>query len=70
MARKRETDLSRYDLRKGSRGKYVRKARRSFEMIIVDKKVLNALGGPEGLNGILQALAKSVVRAKKKRRAA
>jgi hypothetical protein len=70
MARKSETDLSRYDLSRGSRGKYVEKARRSFEMVVVDKKVLAALGGPEGLNAILQALATSVTRGKKKRRAA
>lgn len=31
MARKSETDLSRYDLTRGMRGKYVGKARRSFE---------------------------------------
>lgn len=70
MARKRETDLRRYDLSKGSRGKYVEKAMRSFETIVVDKKVVSALGGPEGLRGILEALAKSVTQVKKKRRAA
>ncbi len=70
MVRKRETDLRRYDFRKARRGKYVRKARRSVETIIVDKKVLETLGGHEGLTAILQALAKSVERAKKKRRAA
>ncbi len=70
MARKSETDLSRYDLTRGSRGKYLEKARRSFETIVVDKKVVAALGGPEGLVGILEALAKSVTQAKKKRRAA
>ena len=48
MARKSETDLSRYDLTRGTRGKYLEKARRSFETIIVDKKVAAALGGPEG----------------------
>jgi hypothetical protein len=70
MARKSETDLSRYDLSKGTRGKYVEKAQRSFETIVVDKKVVAALGGAEGLRGILEALAKSVTQAKKKRRAA
>lgn len=70
MARKSESDLSRYDLNRGSRGKYVEKAKRSFETVVVDKKVLAALGGHEGLNGILEALAKSVTHAKKKRRAA
>jgi hypothetical protein len=60
MARKDDTDLSRYDLSRGSRGKYAEKARRSFETIVVDKHVLKALGGPEGLYAILEALAKSM----------
>jgi hypothetical protein len=68
MARKRETDLSRYDLARGTRGKYREKARRSFETIIVDKKVSAALGGPEGIKAVLEAAAKSVT--KKKRSAA
>ena len=70
MARKSENDLSHYDLAKGTRGKYLEKARRSFETIVVDKKILAALGDPEGLTAILEALAKSVTQAKKKRRAA
>ena len=60
MARKNETDLSRYDLNQGARGKYLEKARRSFDTVVVDKKVLDALGGAEGLNGILEALASRV----------
>ena len=70
MARKTETDLSRYDLARGTRGKYFEKAQRSFETIIVDKKVAAVLGGPEGVTALLEALAKSVGQAKKKRRAA
>jgi hypothetical protein len=70
MARKSETDLRRYDLARGTRGKYLEKARRSFETIIIDKKVAAALGGPEGVTALLQALAKSFGQAKKKRRAA
>jgi hypothetical protein len=70
MARKAETDLRRYDLSRGSRGKYVEKARRSFETIVVDKRLLEALGGPEGLYAILDALAKSMARGRKKRHAA
>lgn len=70
MARKSETDLSRYDLTRGTRGKYFEKARRSFETIIVDKKVAATLGGAEGITALLEALAKSVGQAKKKRRAA
>lgn len=70
MARKSETDLSRYDLTRGARGKYFEKARRSFETIIVDKKVASALGGAEGVTALLVALARSLGQAKKKRRAA
>jgi len=70
MARRNETDLSRYDLNRGTRGKYFEKARRSFETIIVDKKVAATLGGPEGVTALLEALAKTVEKAKKKRRAA
>ena len=70
MAKKDESNLSRYDLARGSRGKYLEKAKRSLETVVVDKKVLDALGGPEGLNGILEALAHSITKAKKKRRAA
>ena len=70
MARRSENDLRRYDLTRGTRGKYLEKARRSFETIVVDKKVVAALGGPEGLTRILEALAESVTQAKKKRRVA
>lgn len=55
---------------RGTRGKYFEKARRSFETIIVDKKVAAALGGPEGATALLEALAKSLGPTKKKRRAA
>jgi hypothetical protein len=67
MARKSDTDLTRYD--GPTRGKYVEKARRSFETIVVDKKVAAALGGPEGVTALLEALAKSLGQTKKKRRA-
>ncbi len=70
MARKSETDLSRYDLTRGTRGKYVEKARRSFETIVVDKRVAAVLGRPEGVTAVLAALAKSGSAAKKKRPAA
>lgn len=70
MARRSETDLRRYDVSRGSRGKYAEKARRSLETIVVDKHLLDALGGPEGLYGILDALAKSVALGRKRRRAA
>ena len=70
MARRSETDLSRYDLSRGTRGKYVEKARRSLETIVVDRQLLKALGGPEGVYAILEALAKSMSLAKRKRSAA
>ena len=53
-----------------ARGKYFEKARRSFETIIVDRKVAATLGGAEGITALLEALAKSLGQAKKKRRAA
>jgi hypothetical protein len=70
MARKSETDLSRYDWSKSERGKYAARARRSVETILVDKKVLKTLGGPEALTGILEALARSIEASRKKRPAA
>ena len=70
MARKSETDLSRHDRARGTRGKYLEKARRSFETIIVDKKVAAAFGGREGVTALLEALAKLLRQTKKKRRAA
>jgi hypothetical protein len=66
MARKKETDLSRYDLTRGTRGKYLEKARRSFETLIIDKKVAAARGGPEGMTAVPEALARSVTHAKKR----
>jgi hypothetical protein len=41
-----------------------------LETIVVDKKVAAALGGPAGVTALLEALAKSLAQAKKKRRAA
>jgi hypothetical protein len=70
MARKDETDLSRYDWTRATRGKYVAKARRSLEVILIDKKSAKALGGPEAILRILQALAESIEPRRKKRRAA
>jgi hypothetical protein len=70
MARKSETDLSRYDWTRATRGKYVEKARRSLEVIVIDKKSATALGGPEAIRRILLALAESIEPRRKKRRAA
>jgi hypothetical protein len=64
-----EVDFSR--LGKLSRGKYVERARRSLEVIVVDKKLVKALGGPDRVAGVLHALAEALGEKKpKKRRAA
>lgn len=52
------------------RGRHVAKARRSFDTLVVDKKVLKVLGGPDAVVGILRALATSVSAGRRKRRAA
>ncbi len=71
MARSKvETDLSRYDWSRASRGKYVEKARRSLEILVVDKKTVAALGGPDAILRILRALAGSIEPRRRKRRAA
>jgi hypothetical protein len=54
-----------------SRGKYAERARRSLEILALDKKLVAALGGPEAVAGILRALATAVGEKKpRKRRAA
>lgn len=64
-----EVDFS--HLRKLSRGKYLDRARRSFEVIVLDKKLVATLGGPQQVTVILRALAGAVGEKKsKKRRAA
>jgi hypothetical protein len=52
------------------RGRHVAKARRSFESLTVDKKVLKVLGGHDAVLEILRVLANSVAAAQKKHRAA
>jgi hypothetical protein len=39
------------------RGRHVERARRSFDTLVIDKKVLRALGGEEAVVDILQALS-------------
>jgi hypothetical protein len=63
-----EVDLS--SARVLGRGRHVEKARRSFEMLVIDRKVLKVLGGEEAVIDILQALAKSITANRRKRRAA
>ncbi len=69
LAEMPEIDFSR--LGKWSRGKYAARARRSLEVVTLDKKVVAALGGPDRVIAILRALADAIGEAKsKKRRAA
>jgi hypothetical protein len=69
LAEMPEVDFS--HLGKLSRGKYAERARRSLEVLVLDKKVVAALGGPDRVAGILRALAGVFAETKpKKRRAA
>jgi hypothetical protein len=55
LAEMPEVDFSR--LGKLSRGRYAERARRSLEVLVLDKKVVATLGGPERVAEILRALA-------------
>jgi len=69
LAEMPEVDFSR--LGKLSRGKYAQRARRSLDVIVLDKKLVATLGGPDRVAGILRAGADAVGEKKpKKRRAA
>ncbi len=69
LAEMPEVDFSRAG--KLSRGRYADRARRSLEVIVIDKKVVAALGGAERVAGILRALADAISEKKpRKRRAA
>jgi hypothetical protein len=69
LAEMPEVDFSR--LGKLSRGKYAARSRRSLEVVVLDKKLVAALGGADKVAGILRALADAVGEKKpKKRRAA
>jgi hypothetical protein len=64
-----EVDFSRAG--KLSRGKYAERAQGSLEVLVLDKKLVAALGGAESVAGILRALADALADKKpKKRRAA
>jgi hypothetical protein len=67
-----EIDFSRQ--KKLSRGKYAERARRSLEVIALDKKMVASLGGPDAVRSILRALADAIEggapRAGKRRRKA
>jgi hypothetical protein len=69
LAEMPEVDFSR--LGKLSRGKYAERARRSLEVVVLDKKLVAALGDADRVAGILRALADAVGEKKpRKRRAA
>jgi hypothetical protein len=68
LAEMPEVDFSR--LGKLSRGKYTERARRSLEVVVLDKKLVAALGGPDAVAGILRALAGAVGEKRNRRRRA
>jgi hypothetical protein len=68
LAEMPEVDFSR--LGKLSRGKYAERARRSLEVIVLDKKLVATLGGADRVAGILRALADAIGEKKPKRRRA
>jgi hypothetical protein len=68
LAEMPEVDFSR--IGKLSRGKYAERARRSLEVVVLDKTIVTALGGPDRVAGILRALAAAVGEKKPKRRPA
>jgi len=63
-----EIDFSRFG--QVSRGKHAERARRSLEVIALDKKLVASLGGPDRVAGILKAVAAAVTEKKPKRRRA
>jgi len=52
-----------------SRGKYTARARRSLEVLTLDKKLVTALGGPDAVAAILRALAAALAKPRKRRAA-
>jgi len=68
LAEMPEIDFSRVG--KLSRGKYAERARRSLEVVVLDKKLVASLGGPDRVAGILHALAEAIGDNKPKRRRA
>jgi hypothetical protein len=66
LAEMPEIDFSRF--RKVSRGKHAERARRSLEVVVLDKKLVAALGGADRVAGILRALADAIGEKKPKKR--
>ncbi|MBV9950169.1 MAG: hypothetical protein JOZ69_25235 [Myxococcales bacterium] len=67
LAEMPEVDLSKYG--KLSRGKHVARARRSLAVLVLDKKIVAAPGGPDAVRTILHVLAQALVGSKKRRAA-
>lgn len=65
-----KSELNSYDWSKAERGKYVAKARESFETLVIDKETMRALSGPENILVILRALAAALPRRAKRKKAA
>ena len=61
-----EIDFSKQ--RPRSRGRYAAKARRSLEVLVVDKKVAAILGGPTAIVQILNTLADGVAEGRESKR--
>ena len=68
LAEMPEVDFSKLEAL--SRGKYAERARRSIEILALDKKVVTALGGPDAVSAILRALSAALGDRKPKRRRA
>jgi hypothetical protein len=67
LAEMPEIDFSKVG--KPSRGKHAARARRSLEVVVLDKKMVATLGGPDAVRAILEAVA-GALEGKKRRRAA
>ena len=63
-----EVTLDRY--RPLGRGRHVEKTRRSSVQLVLDRKVVEKLGGEENVRAILSALARAITPKKKSHRAA
>jgi hypothetical protein len=60
LAEMPEVDFPRLRLGKLSRGKYAERAQRSLEVVVLDKKLVDDLGGPDRVAAILRALADAI----------
>jgi hypothetical protein len=63
-----EVDFSR--VRAVGRGRHAARARRSLTTIVVDRRLVRALGGPDALTALLEAIANSLGASRRRGRAA